>query len=259
MARWDGYVKTQKPCSNEKCDNLVWKGKYCTKCYSRIRSSGDPNITRRVRHYKYNENFITEQTKETYWFLGWMASDGHVNKNLLNFSLEICDKEIVDKCKDLIGYTGEVKLRKAKKEKFKDSYRLLITNKKMTKDLVDFGITPAKSKTIQLPKIDDEDLFYHFLRGVIEGDGSLVTSQEYIKKRLFIFLNSASKEFLEKIAERIGLKYKIREKKKGVWRLIYWDNKAIELCERLYKDSDGIRLQRKYDKYLDFSAHDAII
>ena len=162
MARWDNHVKVSKPCENEKCSNIVVSRKYCVKCAQRIRTHGDPNIIKKVRYYEYNEDFIIEKTKETYWFLGWMASDGHVNKNLQNFSLEICDKEILDKIKQLVNYTGEIKLRKARKENYQDSYRLLITNKKMVQDLINFGITPNKSKTIQLPEIQD-DLFYHFL------------------------------------------------------------------------------------------------
>jgi hypothetical protein len=40
----------------------------------------------------------------------------------------------------------------------------------LVKDLMEIGLTPRKSLTIQLPTIPDE-YFYHFTRGYIEGDG----------------------------------------------------------------------------------------
>jgi hypothetical protein len=151
----------------------------------------------------------------------------------------------LDIIKEKINYEGEVKQPKLRISSKKQSYLLQFCNKKMTSDFVSIGIKQNKSKTIEIPKINDK-FFYHFLRGVIEGDGSIIRDE----KRLFVFLNSASKIFLEQIANKINLTYKIREMKSGLYRLVYWNPHSEELCRRIYEDSEGIRLTRKYNKYI---------
>ncbi len=245
--RWTGYIKKQKPCSNPECTTLVWKGKYCGKCYLRLHRHGDVNKVLSKRKLQYNEKFVATQTKESCWFIGWMASDGYIDEKNNRIRLEICDKEILEIISKLIEYNGTIKETKMRECHKKQPYRLQLGAKELVEDFVKIGIHQNKSKTLEMPTINPE-FFYHFLRGVIEGDGSIVRIKDRTD-RLFVFLNSASLKFLEQIANMVDLPHKIRELKPGVYRLVYWDNKAKELCERLYKDSEGIRLTRKYLKY----------
>ncbi len=245
MGRWDGYVRKQKACSNTSCTNLVWKGTYCSKCKKRLRVHGDINKVLSKRKLEYNENFIEHQTKEACWFIGWITSDGYINEIHPAVSLEICDREPLEIIAKLMNYNGQIKEYRMRKNQKKQSYLLFFNDKKLVDDFVKIGIRQNKSKSIQMPIINPE-FFYHFLRGVIEGDGSIVSSDN----RQFVFLNSSSKIFLEQIALVVNLPFKIREMKTGVYRLVYWDKHANELCIRIYKDSDNLRLERKYKKWL---------
>jgi hypothetical protein len=113
----------------------------------------------------------------------------------------------------------------------------------MCQDFVDFGIRQRKSLTVKMPKIDDK-YFYHFLRGVIEGDGSII----YHKNRLIVTINSGSLEFLQAINNIVGINSSIF-KTNAIYRIAYTGKYAKTLCELIYKDSEGLRLKRKYDKY----------
>lgn len=255
--RWDNYVKTQKPCSNETCDSLVWKGKYCAKCRTRKSRHGNVNTILTKRQLEYNENFLKENSPQSTYFIGWVATDGYIDQTNNRVTLNICDKEILDNFKTILGYSGEIKVSNKRKEHHKQAYRLTLSNKELVKDFVNLGIKQRKSRTIELPKINDVN-FYHFLRGAIEGDGSIIVSKSEKSPRLFVFLNSGSLKFLEQIKERVNLgnnkiltlTYKTAHE--PIYRLVWSGKYAEELCERLYKDSDNLRLDRKYQKYLEY-------
>lgn len=263
--RWDNHTKIQKPCLNEKCETLVWKGKYCAKCRARKNRTGDINGFIGNRKLKYNENILKENSSESNYFLGWIATDGYIDEKNNRVRIELCDIEPLEIIKRIIGYSGDIKLSTMRKTSKKQPYRLSISNKELVKDFVNLGIKQKKSRTIELPKIDDQN-FYHFLRGVIEGDGSVVFNKYLDKRRnkitnkLFVFLNSGSLKFLEQIKERVNLgnnkiltlTYKTAHE--PIYRLVWSGKYAEQLCSLLYKDSENLRLERKYQKYLDYKS-----
>lgn len=265
LNRWTGYVKKQKPCTNVNCSNLVWKGKYCSKCRQRKSRHGDVNIKLSRRKLEYDENIIQKNSPESHYFIGWIASDGYIDQKNNRVKLEICDKDVLDNFKRILNYSGEIKKSIKRKAHHKQAYRLNITNVKMTNDFVDIGIKQAKSKTIEMPKINKEH-YYHFLRGLIEGDGSVICSKHYNKRknkcrnRFFIFFNSASKKLVDSITELTEIKptSTIILKNEGyddAYRLVWTEEKALALCELIYKDSENLRLDRKYQKYLEYKAY----
>jgi hypothetical protein len=104
------------------------------------------------------------------------------------------------------------------------------------------------------------NLLSHFLRGFFDGDGCITISNSGLKyKQIAIYFSSTHTQdwtFITKILDSLSIKYKTRinTDKLGKSSQIYInDSKSIyNLCEFIYKDSDGIRLERKYDKYKDF-------
>lgn len=258
--RWTGYIKKQKPCSNTNCSNLIWNGKFCPKCRKRLRIHGNINTKLSRRKLEYNENILQENSPESHYFIGWIASDGYIDEKNNRVILEICDKEVLDNFKRILNYSGEIKVCNKRKGHHKQAYKLNISNVKMTKGFVDIGIKQAKSKTIEMSKIN-KVYYYHFLRGLIEGDGSVINSKSYDKRRnkyydrFFIFFNSASKKLIDSITELTEIKptSTIVLKNEGyddAYRLVWADSKALALCKLLYKDSENLRLNRKYQQYL---------
>lgn len=251
--RWDGYIKTQKPCSNSNCKNLVWCGKYCPKCRKRLKVHGDINTKLSRRQLEYNENIVQDNSPASHYFIGWITSDGYIDEKYGGITLEICDKEILDRFKEILGYSGQIKVSNKRQKHHKQAYRLNLKSRKLTQDFVNIGIKQKKSKTIGMPKIDQK-YYYHFLRGLIEGDGSIILDK---RQRLFVFFNSASKKLIDSISNLTDIKPTsiITLKNEGydnAYRLVWTDKKALELCEFLYKDSENLRLERKYQKYIQY-------
>jgi hypothetical protein len=77
--------------------------------------------------------------------------------------------------------------------------------------LIRLGLTPAKSLTLGSVAVPDE-YFADFLRGCIDGDGSIVTyvdryntfkSPAYVYTRLFVSIVSATPRFVERLRAMI--------------------------------------------------------
>lgn len=117
--------------------------------------------------WKYNPELekLDKTTNEFYYFLGWMASDGNVSKNLQNISLKICDEEIVNRF--LLMFPTAKKYITPYSYK-KTSYCFMIGSMEFSRFLITKGITPHKSRTLDVT----EDCWNeHFVRGFFEGDG----------------------------------------------------------------------------------------
>jgi hypothetical protein len=105
-----------------------------------------------------------------------------------------------------------------------------------------------------------KSLTSHFLRGVLDGDGCITISNagKKYKQTAVYFSSSVDQDwtFLSDILDEICIKHKIRKMKdiRGESsQLCIHDSVSIyNLCEFIYKSSEGIRLERKYNKYLEF-------
>lgn len=248
MGRWDGYVKTQKPCTNASCTNLVWKGKYCAKCKQRLRRHGDINIVLpKHRTYFFNENLMDSWTKESAWVFGWILTDGCINDSFSpQVRIQLKDKEPLEIIQKLFKHSGELSCQLDKYWTFR-AHSVKLVNK-----LKELGITTNKSLTVGMPSIP-EDVFSHFVRGVVEGDGSIV--EDKTQDRLFVYINSASKDFIEQLSKRLLFKHKLRvfaesRRKNYLYRLVFWGKVALDLCNWIYTDSEGLRLTRKYERFI---------
>lgn len=103
-------------------------------------------------------------------------------------------------------------------------------------------------------------LLSHFLRGLFDGDGCITISDCGKKyKQIAIYFSSSSNQdwsYLMDILDLIDVRYKLRnisDVRGGSSQLCVTDSKSIyNICEFMYKDSVGIRLERKYNKYKEF-------
>ena len=119
--------------------------------------------------------------------------------------------------------------------------------------LVDIGLGPKKSKTLSVLKIPNE-YFGDFLRGCIDGDGSMgfYSHPESKHPQLRIRLCSASMSFLEWAKSEIERIFNI----KGGWIakmntripvLSYAKRDSEKLIGILYKEPGCVYLSRKYE------------
>lgn len=120
-----------------------------------------------LRKYSINKEYFKIPTIENCYWAGFIAADGNISGNRLSIGLAHKDKNLLDCfCKDL-QYTNTVK-------SYKNNVYLGVNCKEMVKDLeVNFNIIPNKSKILKPPFIKEEDLIASFIKGVIDGDGSI--------------------------------------------------------------------------------------
>lgn len=99
----------------------------------------------------------------------------------------------------------------------------------------------------------------HFLRGLFDGDGCITISKSGKYKQTAIYFSSSSDQqwnFLTEILDSINVKYKIRmnidKLGKSSQICIHESESIYNLCEFMYKDSENLRLERKFNKYQEF-------
>lgn len=213
-------------------------------------------------HYTHvtNNNFFTDiwNKEECFWMLGWYWTDGCIAKNPKNSNVSIAvaskDREVLDKFNLLLD--GHIY-----KSKNQECYSHIITRKEIKDKLISFGCHPKKSLTVQWPQIimSDKETWW-FLRGVIEGDGSL----DLIKNRwMNTSIASGSESFLVSISNflnKFNFKtslnfYKKNENKHAdsySLNLLGGHHENMRFLDFIYKGADpNLRLDRKYKIYLD--------
>jgi hypothetical protein len=222
----------------------------------------------------YNENYFeTINTPDKAYWLGFIYSDGwisKVDKVSYTFGIELSIKDIghLKKLKEVINYTGEIKVKDVKLKICNNKHvtesticSLIISSKKIFYDLYDKGITQDKTYTKKFPSFDivPEGLMSHFIRGLFDGDGSigLYKVRDYNYYKSSASLVSASKIFLEGLCYYLDNNYNIKfilydYPNKTPIILLRRKNEVVNFINKIYLDSeDHIRLDRKYQIALD--------
>lgn len=218
----------------------------------------DMNInTKRKNKYTVNENFFEEiNSEKKAYILGLLAADGYIGEGRANtVSISLIDKDILEQIKVIIEYSDEIKeTKKGGFENSKHGYILNINSAKMRKDLNKLGLYANKSLTFsRIPNIPN-DLKRHFLRGYIDGDGSIspserkyiINNKEYIYPRLHLQI-IATEELIKDFIDTFKIKnFSISQSKTLELKYLHINSKKelINMYEILYKDST-ISLNRK--------------
>ena len=191
-------------------------------------------------------------TEEKAYWLGFLYADGCVASadwnNQIELNLQKCDYNHLVKFRNFIGNENQIVYRQDTK-----SYRYRFRCKKIKQDLIKLGCTPRKSLTLKFPtkKQVPDKFLKHFVRGYIDGDGSL-----YIHKKDNTFHCEilGTKDFLFGLQKRCnffaqGCFYKTASK---VFRIQLHKKDLVKAtCDWLYKNSN-IYLDRKYEKYYNY-------
>lgn len=205
--------------------------------YSKTRYS------RKGKH-KIDINFFEKiNTEEKAYFLGIMFSDGSVSKN--QFYLKLNDEDVIIKFKNALKCDYNI----IHNETPYYNYILEVSSNKMCNDLIALGCTINKTKSIQFPNIPS-NLWNHFIRGFIDGDGCIRVGKTRGKD--FLDIASASYSFIIQLKEKLtpysshlGI---CKEKKYDVWHLRCCGKQVKILLDWIYKDAT-IYMNRKYFKY----------
>lgn len=205
---------------------------------------------------RYNANldfFQTIDSEEKSYWLGFVFADGSVgsygpNKTENAFKLDLGIKDInhLHKLNKALESNHPILTYKNKSPYSKNGVefgRLKICSKLFCDHLRDKGCVDNKTLTLLPPKNVPQELERHFIRGYVDGDGSIKVQKNTTSKyRLGI---CGTQEILEWISERIPKPGAIQPNKSIFNMTCHSDNVLY-----LYDNSE-IYLDRKYERYLD--------
>lgn len=195
--------------------------------------------------YKLNENVFQhiDSPDAAYW-LGVMYTDGYISKsnqytNYFGLTVSSVDIEWLEKFKDFLETNISIKtyIQKSGYAPGAQYSRILIGNNKIVEDLERAGVVEHKTRLINaMPNIQFKD---DFIRGVIDGDGSLRKDRPSIR----IYGN---KPFLQDIADYLRLPYSIIPDK-SIFVLEIKTRKANSYLEKRLYCNSKYYLLRKYN------------
>lgn len=251
--------------------SLVAKELNCTKEGVRaVMKRNMIHIKPLVKH-SCDENFfdIKNECESQFYWAGFIAADGCLihkkSKSLGSFQLQISlaekDTNHLEKFKNDIGSTAKVAKYLVKNSKRNSEWNdttkchLGITSKKIFDDLSRFNITPAKTKTYDMPEwLIQHKMVNHFMRGYFDGDGSFykltkknrITPQLYFSIRGNLSFLDKYRQILNNNCDNIESFGTIRVNS-GIGLLEYGGN---NICKRLVNylyNNSNIYLNRKHE------------
>jgi hypothetical protein len=209
-----------------------------------------------------NEGFFRKFSPQMSYILGYIITDGNImwdtRKSYRSLTITAAekDKQHLERIRSILKSTKELLYSEKTK-----SYRLIVTNKKICLDLMKLGITPRKSLTVKFPKIPKEYL-KDFIRGVIDGDGSVRYVDRKRSPYFEITVFSGSPKFLKQLArvieEEINVSTKLKKVHKNTFSIRYTCKKGKILADWIYKDAK-LFLNRKFKQYLIMKKTEVVV
>lgn len=225
---------------------------------------------KRKSKYEFNSNVLLNNDDTSYYLLGAYMTDGCIStrKHHRSFSIASMDTEWIEAIRDLLSPTKPI--FESKKYNIKT---LENSNDKCMNWLISYGCTPNKSKTLKIEKEIPEQYYRDFIRGAVDGDGSInycdynkyKNGKTYTYKKTSVYICSASEQFLLSIKDMIPKNINCQlvncGKRDGGtlngrkviatcnnYRLCFNDSYAKLFLQWIYYPDHKISMKRKRDK-----------
>ncbi len=184
-------------------------------------------------HFFFKKGIHDEATA---WVFGVLLTDGSVGRRAQGgwaTRLEMTDHDIVEKAAMALQFQGRLSESKTRNTK-----RLVMTSAYLAHDLTALGCGERKTESANYPVLED-DLDRHFIRGVIDGDGSWV----HLASGLVLLMVCGHDELIYGLFKTIEQHLGIRPQS-----LQYpgeWDDriKMTSFCAVRYGQTDSIRIR----------------
>ena len=224
-----------------------------------------PKYTKaKLNNPNMKEHFFQEINEEAKaYFLGLLISDGNVFKDntgrqaSISITLDLKDEYMLEKFKEVlqantsVGHDG------------RGCGQIAIRSNIMAEDLAKYGVVPRKSYNTYLPLISKE-MMPHLIRGIFDGDGSIMAKPNPSNDGHNRFLHSISfcgthqlmEDISNYILENLGIKtavYDYKDRNLSELKIQNIDNIA-KFGYWIYRNST-IFLNRKKDIFNDFLKH----
>lgn len=213
----------------------------------------------------FNDGYFSEikTPNQAYW-LGFIYADGYIVKNASNRNYELginiqsSDIKLLEDFNNELGNVHSVSYSHDEKYicgnpkmSITDSVTLRVYSKNIVDSLIKNGVVQNKTEFPIFPIVDD-NLFFDFLRGYIDGDGCIYVNQNKISASQ-VHITSAHDEVLKYIQNKLslyGIDSYIYKEKERKYRIYINHKNAIKLLDMIYYDDNVQKLDRKYKKYL---------
>ena len=204
---------------------------------------------------RLNHNYFSKiDAPQKAYFLGLLFTDGSIvldDKRSPNISIELVesDIDILQKFKEELNSDGNFYYNK-RDNRANGTYSFNIRSKQLARDLEKYNIVPNKTyQTASL--VIPNDFKEEFLRGVIDGDGSIYQSNS----TWHINVCGHNENIIKQIAELGDSLVGAKDQKKiqcsnGVYRYSWNGKQAVQLCEILYSKDTNFTIKRKREKAL---------
>ena len=194
-----------------------------------------------------------EWSPEFAYAIGLLTTDGNLSPDQRHINMTSKDEELIIKFKQCLNLDNKIGRKSRGGSNIKKYFVIQFGDRNFYDFLLSVGLRPAKSKTLKslkIPKI----YFSDFLRGCIDGDGSLGTFKrpESRHPQLRVRLYSASALFLKWIKKEISSIAEIDVKngwiteENNIFTLAYAKDNSIKLLNYIYYPDVNYYLERKY-------------
>lgn len=212
---------------------------------------GDFNEYR--KHNVNKEYFDIINSEDKAYFLGLIYADGFVPDWGFSITLKKEDKHILETLCEYIGTDvaciKEIKIKEHNDFKAGIYYRLTISSTQIAAKLHEYGAVKKKSLILQPPKNIPKEMLKHFIRGFVDGNGSIFFDTNTKSFRVQIASTLLMTEWLR---DFFGGTQKIKKGKNIFYYCVGGTRKSYEILSKIYEESsEDLRLKRKYEKFLD--------
>ena len=205
--------------------------------------------TKRVNVNLKEDYFTNIDTPNKAYFLGLIFTDGSVTdetdkQSQLRLELKASDVNLLEKYREELGITSKLTYSKRKNN---ESFLSTVRSNKIVRDLNKYGIIKNKTYlTDKLPEVP-KDLEKDFLRGLIDGDGSIYPNQNYYRINFTSYSKNICNDFLLLCEKVSGMKIVNKPTLNGKSYRVTLTKKDLvkKLITSCYKDAE-MYLPRKY-------------
>lgn len=213
-----------------------------------------------LRKYKLNETYFDKiDTPNKAYILGFLYADGSNSekKCTISMSLQEEDGYILEKIRREIGSEKPLEFLDYSNKhdggyNYKNQYRLLMFSRHMCDALKDKGVVPNKSLILKWPTFLRDDLYSHFLRGYIDGDG-YIQPHKWEHCVGFISTYDFCRQAQIYIENKLDIKCRLNDAPchNGVTTYLYirYKDQVKQFLDYIYQDAE-LYLERKYNTYI---------
>lgn len=198
-----------------------------------------------------NHDFFASVDSETKaWLLGFIATDGSVYGNALAISLGRKDRPTLDRIRVILGsdasiwdYTVRYDTPKYRDKEIPAS-RLTVYSPRMVADLLRQGIHQNKTQTLKFWD-GPAELLPYYVRGLIDGDGSIYTSKQKNCYVAFFGTHHVCAGIVDFIHSQLSISPGYLQPKKKGWEVKYWGQIGVQKIVTLLYRGATVALPKK--------------